>query len=300
MPSLRPRTPCAISSTIRPTAANRRQFVESLERRILMSANITASGTQSAAPQSPVNISNTPGFPREAEMLVAVNPQNPLNIAVVTGTGGSTQIHKYWTKDGGRTWGSNDINPSFDGDVNGRYDPSLAFDSNGTLYIAYISGGAGMRIATSTDGGSHLQTHPGISPPGSHFPDKAMIGVGIDPNQIDQTTGKPAVAVYLAWGTFTTAGIQVTGAYGSDILSWTSGSGPFADVTSVAGSTTNSTFPQPIVGPNGELYVSWTTVFESAIYVSRDLDGLRHSTGVPSISFGSPSLAYQDAASGLY
>ena len=260
---------------------------EALEPRIQLSANIGVVGAQTAVPSVAINLSNTnTGFPNnEAEVLTAINPANPLNIVGVTDTGNSFNLFEYWTLDGGLHWNTRQIAQAFDGDNTGRFDPSLAFGADGVLFIGYIGGNSGVRIATSMDGGATLQSHPTV--PFSNFanPDKELIGVGQEPNVIDPRTGKPAVTVYFACRDQNVPGVRVTGAYESDILSWSSGNGNFKGPVAIP--LASGTFPQPVVGRNGQLYVS--EMQGSAVYVSEDADGLANGITPGPLKFVSAS-----------
>lgn len=204
---------------------------ESLEQRLQFSATFAFSGAQVINSGSALDLNNPSTSIHEAEILTAVNPTNPLNIVGITGSGSSFLTFFYWTFDGGKTWNKRGLadlvnGHTFDGEVpppnGGWYDGSVAFDANGALYIAYVGGSTAMRIATSVDGGATLQSHPTI--PFISSPDKPLIGVGLDPSRLD-AAGKPSVAVYISCTT--SAGVQVVGAFGSDVLNWTSGNGPF-------------------------------------------------------------------------
>jgi hypothetical protein len=124
-------------------------------------------------------------------MLIAINPTNPLNVVGFSHRLTSPiTLDVYRSTDGGATWSTTQITSANDGlpAQGNRYDPALAFDANGVLYIAYgVRGTAGtpgtpatpsqLVAAVSTDGGqkftnfSVIDTQndpngPGTKPPG--------------------------------------------------------------------------------------------------------------------------------------
>ena len=266
---------------------------EALESRVLLAASLAANGTQNLVRNAALNVSNTPNFPREAELSIAINPTNPLNMVGVSYTGSSYLVYEYWTFDGGITWTSRQINQAIDSDTAGRFNPVAAFDANGALYMTYVGGSTGLRLLTSINGGATLDVHPAI--PTSSGVDKPEIVCGLE---TVPGTSTRQVSVYITWATLSSLGIGVTGAHSSDILNWTSGQGNFSAPSFIPLSSTFSQFAQPAVGPNGELYVSWTSEVASQVYVATDLDGLQH--GVVPIAFSTPTVAYSNAGSGLF
>ena len=106
-----------------------------------------------------VNISNIPG--PQSEVGIAVNPTNPLNIVVVANEiMDFTKLVVWYSADRGATWTPNFVDENEDGfgadDV--RFDPNVAFDSDGNVYVVYITVGTGNRVALvrSSDGGQNF------------------------------------------------------------------------------------------------------------------------------------------------
>ncbi len=105
-----------------------------------------------------VNVSDIPG--PQSEVGVAVNPTNPLNIvAVANEIVDLTKLGVWYSLDGGATWTANFVDENADGfggnDI--RFDPNVAFDSDGNVYIVYSTSGSGSRVALvrSSDGGQN-------------------------------------------------------------------------------------------------------------------------------------------------
>src|SRR5438046_2426862 len=124
------------------TAAGRVFYVaEPLEGRRLLSAVLTLDQSQTiiaGGTQDATAFAGTGGS--DAEMLMAVNPLNPLNVVGFTWNTSYPRVLR--SVDGGATWGT-PLN--IDGTVEGfgeyvysRFDPSLAFDADGNLFIGYI------------------------------------------------------------------------------------------------------------------------------------------------------------------
>ncbi len=263
--------------------------IEQLEQRLQFSSTLAINGAQSLIANPAHDLSSTPGGPHEAEMLVAVNPTNPRNIVGLTDSGSSFRLFEHWSMNGGLTWNKHEFDAAQDDDSGfHRYDPSLAFDANGALYIAYVDGNTGMRLVTSLDGGATLQKRPQI--PFVTNADKPMIGVGTE-----TTGGTKSVSVYITYSSSIRDVVRVVGAYGADVLNWVEGgTDAFTTPTAISNSAGYS-FSQPVVGANGQLYVSRTLPGSSVIQMNSDANGL-----ASGITFGATTLVYQDSGSGLY
>ncbi|MGZ8937013.1 MAG: sialidase family protein, partial [Halobacteriota archaeon] len=106
-----------------------------------------------------VNISNLAGA--QSEVGIAVNPMNPQNLVAVSNQlGDLSQLGAWFSTDGGATWTANFIDENEDGfgADDSRFDPNVAFDSDGNVYVVYSSTGTGNRLllARSTDGGQNF------------------------------------------------------------------------------------------------------------------------------------------------
>jgi hypothetical protein len=251
------------------------------------SSFLSLNGPQTLVAGANVNVSTTPdpvggtGL-MESEFQVAINPTNPLNVVgfsnLPNGAGGVMRIYR--SMDGGNTWTKSFIGNPNDGlGTTGRTDPTLKFDANGRLFIAYLFTGANsttLEAARSDDGGAtfirflSLHTLPNLN--GGALPgvDKPFLTTGLDPS-----TGRQAVYVAYTRNTGAVFGVQQKIAIiGSNDggNTWTQSlvidDGDF----SIFGG--GGIFAGPAVGPNGELYVVWHDFSNNQIKLDRDLDGL--------------------------
>jgi hypothetical protein len=136
---------------------------ESLETRRLMSTTtLILQGPQAVSPGLTVDASSDNSF-GQSSMAVDVNPKNPLNLAgVATHVGGMNEIDIYRSFDGGNTWAKTAIDNGTVGFNDGtgagtRFDPTIAFDDNGNLFVAYgndVGTSTKAVLARSTDGGA--------------------------------------------------------------------------------------------------------------------------------------------------
>ena len=215
-----------------------------------------------------VDVSNECG--PQSETFIAIDPTRPKRLAA-----GSNEIFRnpmrgYFSTDNGGSWGGVDLPLPDCKNQNGTCfgsDPSLAFDSRGTLYYSYIvvffGNGNGvtateMAVARSTDGG---RTYPqttffALAGGSSHFNDKPMITA-------DQNAGSPfRDNVYVAWdaaiGGSGTGGVQVaTSSDGGATFSTARVDGPSGQGHSIGATVTT--------GPQGQVYVAWNDIAQNAI-----------------------------------
>jgi hypothetical protein len=223
-----------------------------------------------------VDVSNECG--PQSETFITINPANPSVLAA-----GSNEIFRdpmrgYFSSDGGDTWGGVDLPlPDPIGTNGHRFgsDPSLAFDTQGSVFYGYIvvffGNGNGVKgteiaVARSTDGG---QTYPSVTyfsfePGSNHFNDKPIIAA--DTN----LTSPFRDNVYIAWdaavGGSTSGGVRVARSTDHGATFTTTR----ADDPKGPGGSNGA---DPIVGPNGELYVAWNDYVANAIVLNRSLDG---------------------------
>lgn len=240
-------------------------------------ANGNAGRSNSTSVGSNVDVSNECG--PQSETYIALDTSKPTNLA-----GGSNEIFRdpmraYASSDGGSSWTGVDapLPPPLNGTNDTRFasDPSLVFDTRGSLFYSYIvvffGGGNGidgteMAVAKSTDGGKSFPavTFFGFSSGQDHFNDKPMITA-------DQNSKSPfRDNIYVAWdaanGGSKAGGIRV--AHSSDhgasfaVTRADNPSGPGKSIGAV-----------PFVGPNGELYVAWNDYSTQAITFNRSFDG---------------------------
>ena len=110
-------------------------------------------------PGANINISNIGGA--QSEVGIAISPTNQLNlVAVSNNIADLSRLGAWFSTDGGLTWTANFIDENEDGFGGGdsRFDPNVAFDSDGNVYVVYSTTGTGNRLllARSTDGGQNF------------------------------------------------------------------------------------------------------------------------------------------------
>jgi len=97
---------------------------------------------------SEINELPDPDWKNEAEVGIAINPIDPRNVVIATHaptrtfSGSQALVLKtFYTTNGGNTWNLTEIVNLQDGvDAPiGRFDPSVAFDSYGNVYVGYIA-----------------------------------------------------------------------------------------------------------------------------------------------------------------
>jgi hypothetical protein len=237
-----------------------------------------------------VDASNEDG--PQSETSITINPVNPKQVV-----GGSNEIFRlpmraYFSNDGGKSFGAVDLPLPPPESTNGTdfgSDPGVAFDTHGNVYYSYIvvfwnrtlSGvqGSEMAVAKSSDGGRTWPqvTYFNLSSGGGTFNDKPMIAVDTNPSSPYRDS------VYVAWDT--TGGQQGKSSTNSAVLfsRSTNGGKTFSAPVAVNALTSGPTADigaDPVVGPNGEVYVAWHDVQNSRIVVNRSLDG--------GVTFGEP------------
>ena len=108
-----------------------------------------------------IDISNQAGA--QSETGISINPTNPLNlVSVANDITNLNHLATYFSTNGGATWTTRFIDNTVDGFGAGetRFDPNVAFDSDGNVYVLYSMNGAGgannsrLVVAQSTDGGN--------------------------------------------------------------------------------------------------------------------------------------------------
>ena len=205
------------------------------------------------------------------EPSIALNRTNPNNIVI-----GANNTYCFSTFDGGNTWIVNKMYSSMG--VWG--DPSLTFDSNGSLFFAHLSGeppisgrwGDRIVIQKSTNGGLSWNdgAYTGLNRP--KFEDKDWISS-------DLTSSIYKNNLYVAWTEFDKL-FDPNPAYKSRILfsrstnegeTWSS---PI-EISDIEGdcldddNTTEGAVPA--IGPDGEIYIAWAG--PQGIVFDRSFDG---------------------------
>ena len=228
----------------------------------------------SVAVGSNVNVSNECG-PQSETFITMLDTR--------TIAAGSNEIFRlpmrgYSSFDGGKTWNGVDLPlppPIGTNGIDFGSDPTLAWDTKGTLFYGYIVvffgngngiNGTEMAVSRSSDGGrTWTPTYFSFSGGTNHFNDKPMI-------TSDRSSSSPyRDQVYIAWdaasgGSATGGGVLVaTSADGGrtfGIVRADDPRGPGRAIGAV-----------PFTGPNGELYVAWNDYAANTIAFSRSFDG---------------------------
>ncbi len=261
-------TPALAASSQDPTWWEKYQFIQA-------GADLGALGTTSSVTLgSNVDISNECG------------PQSETYITMLNGktmAAGSNEIFRlpmrgYASGDGGKSWLGTDLPLPPAIGTNGidfGSDPTLAYDTKGTLFYGYIVvffgngngiNGTEMAVSRSTDNGkTWTPTYFWFSGGSNHFNDKPMITA-------DRGGASPyRDRVYIAWdaasgGSATGGGVLVAtssdGGKSFGVVRADDPSGPGRAIGAV-----------PFTGPNGELYVAWNDYAANTIAFSRSFDG---------------------------
>src|SRR5262245_48944751 len=275
-PSSQPPKVAAASSSHDPTWWSKYEFIRDNggDASPLSTFSTTVSGN--------VDVSNECG--PQSETFIAINQNKPKVLAA-----GSNEIFRlpmrgYFSTNGGASWGGVDLPlppPKGNGTDFGS-DPSLAFDTQGTVFYGYIVvffgngngiNGTEMAVAKSTDGG---KTYPSVNffsfeGGTNHFNDKPMITTDLSAGSALRDN------VYIAWdaasGGSIGGGVRIAASsdHGAS-FSITRADDPSGPGRSIGAS--------PSVGPNGELYVAWNDYAANQIVFNRSFDG-GHSWGVP-------------------
>ena len=124
---------------------------------VLFAFSATADAQEVLGPN--VNVSNAAGA--QGEIGVSVNPTSPLNlVAVANNIPDLSRLGVWFSTDGGATWTANFLDETEDGfgANDSRFDPNVAFDSDGNVYVVYSTSGSGNRVLLlrSTDGGQNF------------------------------------------------------------------------------------------------------------------------------------------------
>lgn len=197
-----------------------------------------------------------PGSNDPEEVVIAINPLNPLNLAA-----GANINYYYYSNDGGLSWTEGELTSSLG--VWG--DPCVIFDVDGNLYFSHLSNPQSgnwldrIVVQKSTTGGVTWNNGVGVglNPPKDQ--DKEWLAV-------DETFSPYRNNLYMSWTEFDAYGsanpndsTRILFSRSTDGgLSWST---PLK-VSDVGGDCIDSDNTVegavPAVGPNGEIYLSWS------------------------------------------
>ncbi|HET6349160.1 MAG TPA: HYR domain-containing protein [Candidatus Krumholzibacteria bacterium] len=247
---------------------------------------------------SDVVVSNLSG--NQSEVTIGVNPTNSQNLVIVGhAAGGFSTMDTFYSTDGGQTWTRVALGNADDGFTSTfRFDPTVAFDANGNVYVGYgVSdfSGATKResvvVCKSTNGGQSYGTFRTLSTqnsigtlPGN---DKWMLATGRDNVNANQQN------VYIAWTQNATEGAStdqriVVSRSTDGGNTW---SAPLIIADDAIAGIDRALGADPAVGPNGEVYVAWHDFGDAELLVDRSTDG--------GVTWGTDHLISTVAFSGL-
>jgi hypothetical protein len=206
--------------------------------------------------QYPNIMVNQQGFTDPEEVSIAINPTNPLNLAA-----GANINYYYYSSDGGHSWTQGQLSSTLG--VWG--DPCVIFDVNGNLYFSHLSNPIGgswldrIVVQKSTNGGVSWNdgASVGLNPPKDQ--DKEWMCV-------DETNSPFRNNIYMSWTEFDHYGSsnpndssRILFSRSTDAgISWSAA----IKISDVGGNCIDSDNTVegavPAVGPNGEVYLSWS------------------------------------------
>jgi len=205
------------------------------------------------------------------EVSIAINPRHPNNLVA-----GANINNYYYSFDGGVTW----TNKEIDDIKNGVWgDPVLIFDNNGAAYFFHLSRPSNSQwidrivCQKSTDGGMTYEnpgTYMGLNPPKKQ--DKPWACV-------DNTESKWRNNIYVTWTQFDAYDSRKPEDLSNILFSFSSDAGTSWSnalrINKISGDCVDSSNTTegavPCVGPNGEIYVSWSA--HDKLYFDKSLDG---------------------------
>jgi hypothetical protein len=198
------------------------------------------------------------------EEQVAVNPKDPDNLVAVWRDFrlGYRRVGWGYTFDGGQTWEEGGLLSGTP--YTNHSDPGIDYDTSGTFIAHVLSYDDGVNYnglfsTHSLEGGKlwwPMWTTAVDGEVGA-FEDKQLMAV-------DHTSGATSNNVYIAWTRFTSVSQIFCVASTDNGVSY----GPARLVSDQA----NVQWPEPAVGPNGEVYVAWISFSRSEIMFDRSFD----------------------------
>ncbi|MCS6806550.1 MAG: sialidase family protein [Acidobacteriota bacterium] len=210
------------------------------------------------------------------ECYIAINPRDPNNLVAGANDYQSGGIAAYTSTNGGRSWRSQILRLPFSLRIGS--DPTIAFDSRGDVYYGFVAFNVnarnlptdtGIYVARSTNRGQSfgepVAVVQHVRQPEADTEDKPMIAA--DPNPMSPHVNN----VYVTWTTFV-GNIENIQAIDIKLARSTDGGRRFSSPLLLRRSDSiPQQWPQPVVGPNGELYVVWMSGISYRI--ARSLDG---------------------------
>ncbi len=192
------------------------------------------------------------------EVSIAINPTNPLNLVA-----GANLRYCYRSTNGGQSWIESQLTSTY-----GVYgDPCVIFDALGNAYYGHLSNPPApgywidrIVVQKSTDGGTSWSAGAGIgfNPPRRNQDKEWLIA--------DMTNSPFRNRLYAAWTEFDSYGSSSPNDSTRILLSWSSDGGMTwstpVRVSDRGGNCIDSDSTVegavPAVGPNGEVYLSWS------------------------------------------
>jgi PKD domain len=217
-----------------------------------------------------------------SEVSIDVNPTDEDNLVINGHSSNLNTMSTFFTTDGGLTWTEVELGNANDGLISTfRFDPSVAFDEDGNVYVAYgvrTDPGTGNQrtvvVATSTNGGqtytqfAQVATTVDIGDLAGN--DKWHLATGPDPNNSAQQN------VYITWTQNITEGGDTDQRIVVSVS--TDGGATFSapviiNDASISGTDGGNLTADPAVGSNGELYVAWHDFSNDRILFDVSTDG---------------------------
>ncbi len=212
---------------------------------------------------------NAAGSTDPEEVTIAINPANPENLAA-----GANLNYYYYSADGGQTWSQGLLRSTLG--VWG--DPSVTFNSTGDLFFAHLSNPTSGQwldrivVQKSTDGGANWDDGSGVGLNPPRAQDKEWIVADLSESPLRDN-------LYMAWTQFD--GYESTNPLHSSRILFarsTDGNATWSQpvrVSDHAGDCLDGDNTVegavPAVGPNGEIYLSWSGPL--GIMFDKSLDG---------------------------
>lgn len=233
-----------------------------------------------------INVSQQVGS--QIEPSIAVNPTNPLNMAVVgTETTSTSQLFVAYTVDGGQNWIRTPLDSSADqvtGSFQSRFDGSAVFDSFGNLHITYLAQSVSVNTVVygvSSNGGASFTTRQIEGP--SIFIDSPQIAVG--PAAANSNNNTVVLTFMDSNGDLVATGALVSGV--AQVSNFTASTVFYSNGFFGSGAFNNGNYAVPAVGPDGTVAITWQdpdfTVLSSRILFTSDPDGLTGGLSFPSV-----------------